>query len=77
MYEVRLSPIPSGSSRWNFDDRTDWAGFSLATEISTSLSSFSSVDAVLGFFNELTLGASNNTILHVSSSDNIHPVVDS
>ena len=37
--EVHPSLIPSGSSRWNFD-REDWAGFSQATEISTSLSSF-------------------------------------
>ena len=47
--EIHPSPILSGSSRWNFD-HADWAGFSLATEISTSLSSFAYVDAALGFF---------------------------
>ena len=55
-YPILLSEVhPSGSSRWNFD-RADWVGFSLATEISTSPSSFASVDAALGFFNELIPG---------------------
>ena len=65
--EVHPSPIPSGSSRWNFD-RADCAGFSLTTEISTSLSYFASVDVALGFFNEPILDAANNFIPRVSSS---------
>ena len=47
------------SSLWNFD-HVDWAGFSLATEISTPLSSFASVGAALKFFNGLILDATNN-----------------
>ena len=69
--EVHPSPILSGSSRWNFD-RADWAGFSLATEISTSLSSFAFVDAAFRFFNDLILDAATNFIPRVSSSGKIH-----
>ena len=68
--QVHPSPIPSGSFRWNFD-HADWARFSLATEIYTPLSSFASVDATLGFFNELILDAANNFIPRVSCSGKI------
>ena len=54
--EVHPSQIPSDSSRWNFDG-ADWAGISLATEISTSLSSFASVCASLGILNDLVINA--------------------
>ena len=43
----------------------------MVTEISTSLSSFASVDATLGFFNDLILDAVNNFIPRVSSSGKI------
>ena len=59
--EVHSSPLPSCNSRWNFD-RTNWSRFSQATEISTPLSSFASVDTALAFFNGLILDAANNFI---------------
>ena len=46
-YPILLSPLPSGSSRLNFDS-ADWSGVS-ATKIYTLLSSFASIDAALGF----------------------------
>ena len=45
--------------RWNFD-RVNWARFFLGIEISKPLSSFSSVDAALGFLNDLIHDAANN-----------------
>ena len=49
----------------------EWAGFSLAAEILTPLSSFAYVDAALSFFNYPSLDAVNNFILRVSSSGKI------
>ena len=69
--EVHPSPIPSGSSRWNFDP-ANWSEFSLPTEISTPFSSFASIDTTIGFFNELILDSANNFIPPVSSSGKIH-----
>ena len=65
--EVHPSSTPFGSSRWNFD-RADWAGFTLATETSTSLSSFASVNTAIGFFNDLTHDPLINFFKRVSSS---------
>ena len=53
MCEVHCSPLPSGSSHWPLK--------------TLYLSSFASLDAALGFFNDLILDAANNFILHVSS----------
>ena len=67
--------LPSGSSRWNFDC-VNWAGFSLPTEVSTLLSSFASVNAALGFFNDLILDPANNLIPRVQGSwvEDLRPV---
>ena len=65
--EIHPSPLPSGSSRWNFD-HADWAEFSLATEISTPLLSFATVDTAHGFFNHFIFDDVKNIILCVSSS---------
>ena len=46
----------------------DWVGFALATKITTPLSSFASVDAALGLFNDLNLDAANNFIPRVISA---------
>ena len=50
----------------------DWIGFSLANEIFKPPSPFGSLDAALGFFNDLILDAANNFIPHVSSLGKIH-----
>ena len=54
----------------NFDS-ADLAVFSLATEISIYLSSFSFLDGVLRFFSDLILDVANNFIPRVSSSGKI------
>ena len=68
--EVHPSPLPSGSSRWNFD-RVIGLGFPSPLKFSTPLSSSASVDVARGFFNDLILGAANNFFPRVSSSGNI------